>query len=271
MNFRLSQSDFHNSDYHCPADSLADVDSILQEGDQGAEVVRLQQLLNAHGANIYVDGVFGLYTKVTVMQFQKMHGLNPTGLVNSKTRQALLESQTETSLTQAANNYIHQRALHQRHAIDWLQHQIPIAIMEEFNQRWSNRRLLPEPMLYRGAVGDSVLELTALLYKANILPLILGGKITHYFDGPTEIAVIQFQRQNGLMDDGIVGPTMWRILRRLGQSIPLSRKLASYNPFDRPWQKAALIWLQNQLPDIVLTEFSLRWQYQKSEDSVSLE
>ena len=266
MVFLPSPPDDHQSHYHCPKDSLADVDSILQEGDQGAEVVRLQQLLNAHGANICVDGFFGLYTKIAVTQFQKINELNPTGLVNSKTRRALLEIQTETSLTQAVGNYIPQHSLHQRNALDWLEHQIPIAIIEEFYQRWSNRRLLPEPMLYRGAVGESVLELTALLYKANILSQIPGGTITHHFNDPTEIGVIQFQRQHGLMDDGIVGPIMWRILRRLGGRMPLSQKLVSYNPFDRPCQKAALIWLQNQLPDIMLTEFSLRWHYQRSND-----
>ena len=271
MAFHRFNSDFHSLDYHCPTDSVANVESILQEGEQGGDVVRLQQLLNAHGANICADGVFGLYTKVAVMQFQKIHGLNPTGLVNSKTRQALLQTEMQTPLTQAGNNYMPKSALHQLQALDWLQHQIPTAVMVEFNQRWSNQLLLPEPMLYAGDSGDSVLKLITLLYQAKILPLIPGRRITQFFDGPTEMAVIQFQRQHDLMDDGIVGPVTWRTLRCVGESIPLSRKLKSYHPMGRPCQKAALIWLQNQLPDIVLTEFSMRWQHQKSDASAPLE
>jgi peptidoglycan hydrolase-like protein with peptidoglycan-binding domain len=46
-------------------------DPILRQGDSGAAVTKLQQLLNAKGINITVDGDFGDATRAAVVQFQK--------------------------------------------------------------------------------------------------------------------------------------------------------------------------------------------------------
>jgi hypothetical protein len=58
------------------------------------------------------------------------------------------------------------------------------------------------PTLRRGATGDLVREVQA---KVNVAA---GG----VFDGATEAAVRQFQRDHGLVPDGIVGPRTWASL-----------------------------------------------------------
>ncbi|MEX2621282.1 MAG: cell wall-binding repeat-containing protein [Egibacteraceae bacterium] len=66
--------------------------STLSLGDQGGEVIRLQELL---GANRFwvgpVDGVYGTLTHQAVMAVQKTHGLTPDGVYGPVTR-GVLES-----------------------------------------------------------------------------------------------------------------------------------------------------------------------------------
>lgn len=45
-------------------------DPMLRQGDSSAAVSELQQLLNAKGINITVNGVFGNATRATVVRFQ---------------------------------------------------------------------------------------------------------------------------------------------------------------------------------------------------------
>lgn len=58
------------------------------------------------------------------------------------------------------------------------------------------------PTLQRGATGNLVSQVQARLNVA------VNGK----FDGVTEAAVRQFQRDNGLVPDGIIGPRTWASL-----------------------------------------------------------
>jgi peptidoglycan hydrolase-like protein with peptidoglycan-binding domain len=50
----------------------------------------LQYLLNAHGAKLAVDGLFGPKTKAAVITFQRSHGLAATGAVNAGTWRSLI-------------------------------------------------------------------------------------------------------------------------------------------------------------------------------------
>ena len=63
---------------------LAD-NPMLLLGSKGSEVARLQNLLNARGANLIVDGDFGPATKKAVINFQAANGLLVDGVVGSQT------------------------------------------------------------------------------------------------------------------------------------------------------------------------------------------
>jgi hypothetical protein len=62
---------------------------LLMVGDRGPEVVTLQQRLNALGAQLRVDGIFGTGTRAAVMTFQAAHNLTADGVVGPDTRPAL--------------------------------------------------------------------------------------------------------------------------------------------------------------------------------------
>ena len=116
-------------------------DPMLREGDSGAAVSELQQLLNAKGINIAVDGIFGSATRAAVVQFQKQSGLAVDGIVGFKTWQALRRGgNAPIQLTNAASYYEPSNYPHQKEAFEWLQSQISRSNLEEFARRWRNLR-----------------------------------------------------------------------------------------------------------------------------------
>jgi hypothetical protein len=63
---------------------------VYKQGNQGPEVKAIQYLLRFHGQNPTPDGIFGPATKTAVQAFQNGEGLNPDGIVGSKTWGALI-------------------------------------------------------------------------------------------------------------------------------------------------------------------------------------
>ncbi len=114
-------------------------DPTLRQGDSGAAVSELQQLLNAKGINITVDGVFGNATRAAVVQFQQQNGLVADGIVGTQTWQALRRG-GPIQLTDAAIYYEPSKYPYQKKAFEWLQSQISRSALEEFARRWRNLR-----------------------------------------------------------------------------------------------------------------------------------
>ena len=116
-------------------------DPTLRPGDSGAAVIELQQLLNAKGLNITVDGVFGDATRAAVVQFQRQNGLVADGVVGTQTWQALRrDGNAPIQLTDAATYYEPSKYPYQKQAFEWLQSQISTSVLKEFARRWRNQR-----------------------------------------------------------------------------------------------------------------------------------
>ncbi|MCZ0905143.1 peptidoglycan-binding domain-containing protein, partial [Microcoleus sp. HI-ES] len=68
---------------------------ILKHGSRGADVKKLQKLLNARGLSshpIVIDGVFGPTTLAAVKKFQRQAHLHVDGVVGGKTWDRLFAS-----------------------------------------------------------------------------------------------------------------------------------------------------------------------------------
>ena len=72
------------------------------------------------------------------------------------------------------------------------------------------------PTLRRGSTGDAVRAVQQIMnYYSQCRSLPVAKLAVHGIYGPlTEEAVRAFQQQRGLSVDGIVGPTMWQLLRQ---------------------------------------------------------
>src|SRR4051812_22308355 len=70
-----------------PAVALAKPHGVVEHGDHGHRVVRLQQALHIHA-----DGVFGRHTVHALKRFQRRHGLTPDGVAGPATWAALRSS-----------------------------------------------------------------------------------------------------------------------------------------------------------------------------------
>lgn len=146
-------------------------------GSRGSEVRTLQQQLKELGYfKRTPTGKFGPLTKAAVIRFQKDAGLTPNGIVDSTTEAALQDRHGGSSEAVAA---------------------VP-----------SDHPPSDRPLLRRGSSGSEVRSLQEILTNAGAYT----GSINGLFNSQTQAAVKQFQRDNGLSADGIVGPQTWGAL-----------------------------------------------------------
>lgn len=73
-----------------PYPESATLTRVLRQGMQGPDVLNLQAMLNARGAGLTRDGIFGAKTEAAVRAWQKVKGLAVDGAVGRATWAALL-------------------------------------------------------------------------------------------------------------------------------------------------------------------------------------
>lgn len=169
--------------------------------------------------------------------------------------QANLETVSVIDLKSVCRHFEPYQYKHQTIAINWLQSQLSYPIFREFTQRWDNQTVSPDPVLRLNSYGAAVYELQQMLNKTGA-KLVPDGE----FGAKTQAAVMQFQRNNRLTADGIVGNLTWAKLREIVAPRYLWQMFDTYNPTEKPHQIPALDWLQKQISRSTLTEFSRRWR-----------
>lgn len=138
----------------------------LQRGDRNASVTLLQNDLQSLGYfNGPVTGYYGALTQDAVLRLQQQNRLAADGVVGANT-QALLDRLKTTGSAPAP----------------------------------SKQLVNSTGLLQRGSQGESVVKLQQQLTRLGY-PLPSTG----YFGSMTEAAVVQFQRDRGLRQDGLVG------------------------------------------------------------------
>jgi N-acetylmuramoyl-L-alanine amidase len=101
-------------------------------------------------------------------------------------------------------------------------------------------------ILRKGSKGPRVSELQELLKKAGYWKL----DITQNFGPVTEAAVKLFQKEKGLKDDGVVGPTTWGKLVESGKSSikPVLKPSAVTEDFSDPEDEMLIEKIQEAYP-----------------------
>jgi peptidoglycan hydrolase-like protein with peptidoglycan-binding domain len=159
---------------HASSSSTVDGSPLLERGSRGSLVEALQRLLNAHGAHLRVDGIFGDMTDNAVRDFQRDHDLEVDGKVGPHTAAALNGHATSGS---SHSSHHSSGSSSGDHAVDG------------------------SPALQRGSRGSLVRTLQRLLNEK-------GGNLAvdGEFGSNTDYAVRGFQEANHLEVDGVVGP-----------------------------------------------------------------
>jgi peptidoglycan hydrolase-like protein with peptidoglycan-binding domain/GH24 family phage-related lysozyme (muramidase) len=161
---------------------------------RGSDVRALQEALRSQGIVVTVDGVFGPATKAAVEQFQRQQGIAVDGIVGAQTWSRLQASTPPAPQPPAPQPPAPQPPAPQ-----------PPAPQPPAPQPPPRLLFLANPFLR----GSDVQALQTALRNR-------GATITAdgVFGPATRTAVEQFQRQQGLVVDGIVGPQTWARLQQ---------------------------------------------------------
>ena len=147
--------------------------TVVQFGNRGAAVKRIQQLLIQAGVNVRggADGIFGSGTRAAVQAFQTAKGLPVTGVVDAATDAALVATGTPTApTTPATSTYIGLRL---------------------------------------GSTGPAV---TAVQKAIMATGLVVRGGADGVFGQGTHNALVVYQRTNGLSATGVVDEATARLM-----------------------------------------------------------
>nr|WP_312578822.1 peptidoglycan-binding protein [Sedimentibacter sp.] len=181
---------------------LSDIDELysglILEGDILPRVDLLQYFLNLMSAyygtipSVEYTGVFDPQTRVSLMEFQKNLGLNPTGIVDNKTWSLLFQNILGILLT------------------------LPNSEIFLPNLRFPGTN-------YQIGLGSEypgiVIVQELLSYISTVIPDINYSNPNGIFDDATERAIIEFQRLYGLEANGKVDEATWNKLMEVYQSL----------------------------------------------------
>ena len=172
---------------------------MLQQGDEGKDVTRLQEALVRNGATIKPDGDFGPGTKAAVEAFQRSNNLTPDGIAGPATQRALgvTQEQAQTPAPTAPTT--------------------PSPTTPAPTTP-AQSGAMSDGVLKQGEQGEDVRKLQEALNK-NGATLNADGN----FGPATKAAVESYQRANNLEADGVAGP----------------KTLAALNPTPQQAQQAA--------------------------------
>lgn len=185
-----------------PASSAAS-GNVLKLGSEGDKVKELQNKLNSLGYDCgAADGIFGSKTLAAVKAFQKDKGLAVDGVVGVNTNAALAaaaKSGTDAVATKNTNENVKV---------------FQSELNKQFNKGlvvdgiWGSKTEAAAVNVKKGAEG----ELTRLIQKCLNNKGYDCGNVDGIFGIKTETGVMKFQKENGLVIDGIVGKNTWKLL-----------------------------------------------------------
>jgi peptidoglycan hydrolase-like protein with peptidoglycan-binding domain len=254
------------------------VNLALHEGDYGALVRQLQVFLCAHGhTTLIIDGIFDSRIKNAVLEFQRSHRLEMTGVVNQDTWNALrvlspieaVETIQELKQGDTGEAVCQLQVLLRSHysnvIIDGIFNAKITKLVKHFQAKCELEntgyvdaktwQALLSKIIRLGDTGEAVRDVQTQL-QIHGYNLCADGM----FGEATTTAVMDFQQKHGLPIDGLVGLMTWVVLMEAmppaQNSIQLAEVCKTYNS---PHQLKALEWLQHHIPAPVLNEFTTRW------------
>lgn len=199
--------------------------AVVEKGDEGHEVKRLQRALGVHA-----DGIFGPGTKKALRTFQARHHLHADGVAGPATWSALKRAQANTSAASTKTVKVHGKARIIGHSVRAVQHELGIPADGIFGpqslkalKRFQSSHGLDAdgivgPSTWRALVRDggggstrsSKQEARSAVKTegagVEALQRALGISADGDFGPGTEQALKRWQSSRGLEADGVAGP-----------------------------------------------------------------
>lgn len=212
----------------------------------GNDIMNVQQMLNATKLfDLTVNGIYDEETAQAVKEYQYSVNLPPTGVLNQKTYNALLnnvQADTSARLATVINKYgayIYRNPMLTSDIVGTVSYQSNIAVLElltiedgGIERKWykiEQGYALASDM-YSSYYHASVIEFPVLQYGdtsvhttimqsalSKIYPTFTG--ITGVFDYATLVALKQFQADRGLEITGVVDYQTWLLLEQYGRDV----------------------------------------------------
>lgn len=198
----------------------AKADGLLERGESGQSVRELQKNLNSLGYDLKVDGIYGQHTEDDVKDFQEKHDLKVDGIYGPNTRATLREELAagedlveRGDRGQAVENVQRQLVIlgfdisidgvfgpKTQHAVrlfqEWAELSVDGIVGPNTKEAFDYARTYPGHYIQRGDEGPWTEQAQR---KINV-------EIDGVFGPVTEGAVWQWQKDHGLLADGILGP-----------------------------------------------------------------
>lgn len=180
-------------------------DQVLQKGMSHKDIETLQQNLTDLGYFEY-DGItnyYGVHTENAVSKFQKSVELEPNGIFDKETYNALIDRINSTE----ENTYDESLSLEEEIIEDENIVEIEAASDEDADKY---KLILDRSLKF----GNSGLDVNALQEALKALGYLKIDNTTNYFGSQTEEAIKIFQENMGLVVDGSVGPQTVDMINR---------------------------------------------------------
>ena len=212
----------------------------------GNDVLEIQNLLNKTKLfNLELNGVYDAITSQAVREYQSSVGLPPTGNVNDKTYNYLLNSNTEIVGQRVAvvmnkngafvyikpsllsdivgiENYKNQVLIldfitttEDNKVYKWYQTEMGYILAEDMYSSNYDGNIISFPSLSYGDIGVHVTLLQQALSEIYPTFTTINGK----YDYETSVFVKKFQEEHGLLNNGIVDYNTWLLLETYAKDI----------------------------------------------------
>lgn len=189
--------------WFAPCATPAAPSMVLRLGDEGAAIQMLQQKLKDMGyfKNEKTTTYFGIVTQQSISSFQKQNGLTQDGVAGEQTLKLIFGEEYDAYADQYAQTVITQS--------------------EELTAAGSGARQYSESVMKLGDQNDDVTKLQNRLKELGFFT----GDATGFFGAKTQNAVLAFQADRDLNQDGTVGAMTLSALYE-EQAAPTERKFS---------------------------------------------
>ncbi len=194
--------------------NTTDAFALLRRGDSGAEVVQLQDQLKSLGYfQARSTGFFASHTLEVVTKFQADHGLPQDGIVGQETQAAIDSLLGSSSIT-------------------------PVPLPKDTTADHAIDLSLRSNIVGNLTLGTTGVAVSTLQDDLRVVGFYTAAT-TGIYDQATETAVINFQKSQGLIPDGIAGTKTLTALAKLGGVAPTNPGTAPVNPSNNPAPKTS--------------------------------